>query len=230
MKRQIVKPGTDAKRANPVTIIRDRPPGGLLGRVSYAVGLHIARHLRGLPFDFMEEALLAGLRDGITKTEPLLTDLERRDLFLRFQHDLMTKGRARRRIAAKRNLSEGAAFLAENQLKEGIHTLPSGLQYRVLTEGVGPVPSATDVVYVNYRGVFLDGMEFDNSAHHAEPVRFRINQTIPGLAEALCRMKLGAKWMLFVPASLAYGERGAGRLIPPNATLIYELELVWIEC
>ncbi len=229
MKRRIIKPATRAERAVPIRITRKCPLAGRRDRTSYAVGLHVAHRLRSLPFDFNPQTLLAGLRDGFANVQPLLCDVERRDLFLRFQQELIAQARARRCELSAKHRSAGAAFLAENQLKEGVHTLPSGLQYRVLAEGVGPVPSATDVVIVNYRGTLLDGTEFDNSAHHAEPARCKINQTIPGWAQALCRMKLGAKWQLFVPAELAYGERGAGRLIPPNATLIYELELAWIE-
>lgn len=229
MKRRIIRPVTRAERAESIPLIRRCPPARLRERISYAVGLHLARRLRNLPFAFDPQTLFAGLRDGFAKVQALLSDRECRDLFLRFQQQLIAQARARCCEMSATNRAAGAAFLAENQNREGIHILPSGLQYRVLVEGVGPVPLATDVVIVNYRGTLLDGTEFDNSAHHAEPARCKINQTIPGWAEALCRMKLGAKWQLFVPAELAYGERGAGRLIPPNATLIYELELAWIE-
>ena len=229
MKRRIIKLVTRPERAVPICIIRKCPLTGPRERISYAVGLHLARRLRHLPFDFDPQNLLAGFRDGFADAQPLLTDLERRDLFLSFHQELIAQTRARCRQTAERNRALGTAFLSDNQSKDGVHTLPSGLQYRVLVEGVGPVPSATDVVIVNFRGTLVDGTEFDNSAQHAEPARCRINQTIPGWAEALCRMKLGAKWQLFVPAELAYGERGAGRDIPPNATLIYELELAWIE-
>jgi FKBP-type peptidyl-prolyl cis-trans isomerase FklB len=229
MKRRIIKLLTRPERVASIRIIRKCPLAGPRERISYAVGLHLGRRLRSLPFEFDSQTLLAGLRDGFANAQPLLSDLERRDLFLRFHQELITQARARRREMSSKNRAAGAAFLAENQNREGIQILPGGLQYRVLVEGVGPIPSATDVVIVNYRGTLLDGREFDNSVHHAEPARFKINQAIPGWAEALCHMKLGAKWQLFVPAELAYGEHGAGRLIPPNATLIYELELAWIE-
>jgi FKBP-type peptidyl-prolyl cis-trans isomerase FklB len=229
MKRRIINTAARGERVVSNCITLKCPLAGPRDRTSYAVGLHVAHGLQNLPFQFNPQTLLAGFRDGLANTQPLLSDLDHRDLFLRFQRELIIQARARLCELSAKSHSTVGAFLPENQNREGIRILPSGLQYRVMVEGVGPVPSMTDVVVVNYRGTLLDGTEFDNSAQHAEPARFKIDQTIPGWTEALCRMKLGAKWQLFVPAELAYGERGAGRLIPPNDMLIYELELAWIE-
>ena len=128
--------------------------------------------------------------------------------------------------AAQDNLARGKAFLEENAKKEGVKTLPSGLQYRVIQEGSGATPGATDTVTVNYRGTLIDGTEFDSSYSRGKPATFRADRVIRGWTEALQMMKEGAKWELFIPPDLAYGERGAGGKIGPNSTLVFEVELV----
>ncbi len=130
---------------------------------------------------------------------------------------------------AGKNLTEGEAFLAANKAKEGVKTLESGLQYKVLTPGEGKSPKATDKVTVHYRGTLLDGTEFDSSHKRGEPAVFQVDQVIPGWTEALKLMKPGAKWELYIPAKLAYGERGAGQKIAPNATLVFEVELLKVN-
>ena len=146
-----------------------------------------------------------------------------------FEQDLQKKEIERLKQLAEKNKKEGAEFLAANKAKEGVKTLPSGLQYKVLAEGNGTQPKPTDQVTVNYRGTFLDGTEFDSSYKRGEPVTFPVNGVIKAWSEALPLMKTGAKWQLFVPAELAYGEKGAGRAISPNSTLIFEVELVGIK-
>ena len=131
--------------------------------------------------------------------------------------------------AAAANKSEGAAFLAANKAKEGVVTLPSGLQYKILKEGTGPKPTPSDTVVCNYRGTLINGTEFDSSAKHGEAAKFGVGQVIKGWTEALQLMPVGSKWQLFVPSSLAYGERGAGGDIGPDATLIFDVELLSIE-
>ena len=131
--------------------------------------------------------------------------------------------------AAAENKKQGDAFLAENGKKEGVVTLPSGVQYKVITAGQGRKPVETDTVLCNYKGSFPDGTEFDSSAEAGKPVPFEIKTVIPGFKEALELMPVGSKWQIVVPASLAYGERGAGNVIGPNATLIFEVELVSIQ-
>ena len=128
-----------------------------------------------------------------------------------------------------RNLEEGTAFMAQNAKKDGVKTLPSGLQYKVIKEGKGKMPKAEDTVTVNYRGTFMDGTEFDSSYKRGEPVTFQVNGVIKGWTEALQLMKEGSKWELFIPSDLAYGERGAGQTIPPNSTLIFQVELISVQ-
>ena len=130
---------------------------------------------------------------------------------------------------AEKNLMLGNAFLEENKHKAEIHTLPSGLQYKILTEGAGNSPGPTDFVTVNYRGTLIDGTEFDSSYAHNAPTTFAVNAVIPGWSEALQLMKPGAKWTIYVPAKLAYGPQGAGRVIGPNATLIFDIELITVK-
>jgi FKBP-type peptidyl-prolyl cis-trans isomerase FklB len=131
--------------------------------------------------------------------------------------------------AAVKNKTEGEAFLAANKDKEGVVTLPSGLQYKILTTGTGPKPTASDSVKCNYRGTLINGTEFDSSYKKGQPVTFGVGQVIKGWTEALQLMPVGSKWQLFIPSSLAYGERGAGAEIGPNSTLIFEVELISIE-
>jgi FKBP-type peptidyl-prolyl cis-trans isomerase FklB len=130
---------------------------------------------------------------------------------------------------AENNRKEGEAFLAANKTKEGVVTLPSGLQYKVLTAGTGPKPTAADTVVCNYRGTFINGTEFDSSTAHGEPSTFPVGRVIPGWTEALQLMPVGSKWQLFIPSNLAYGQKGAGDDIPPNTTLIFEVELLSIQ-
>src|SRR5208282_3574512 len=131
--------------------------------------------------------------------------------------------------AAATNKTEGEAFLAANKSKDGVVTLPSGLQYKILTAGTGPKPTASDSVVCNYRGTLINGTEFDSSYKRGQPATFGVGQVIKGWTEALQLMPVGSKWQLFIPSSLAYGERGAGADIGPNATLIFEVELVSIQ-
>jgi len=127
------------------------------------------------------------------------------------------------------NKTEGAAFLAENKTKEGVVTLPSGLQYKIIAEGTGPKPTSADTVICNYRGTLLDGKEFDSSYKRDQPATFPVGRVIKGWQEAIQLMPVGSKWRLFIPSNLAYAERGAGADIGPNATLIFEVELISIQ-
>jgi FKBP-type peptidyl-prolyl cis-trans isomerase FklB len=142
-----------------------------------------------------------------------------------FQKEVMAK----QAEVAKKNKAEGEAFLAENKKKEGVKTTPSGLQYKVIKPGKGKKPKSSDTVTVNYRGTLIDGTEFDSSYKRGQPATFQVSGVIPGWTEALQLMEEGAKWQLFIPSNLAYGERGAGGVIGPNATLIFEVELISIQ-
>ena len=142
----------------------------------------------------------------------------------------MAKQDEKMKAVAEPNKKEGEAFLAANKTKEGVITLPSGLQYKVLTEGNGPKPTVTDTVVCNYRGTRINGAEFDSSYKRGEPTSFQVNRVIRGWTEALQLMPVGSKWQLFIPSDLAYGERGTpGGDIGPNSALIFEVELISIQ-
>ena len=198
-------------------------------KASYSIGVKIGADMKANALDLNSEALVTGLQDGISGAKPQLSDKERADSLMAFEQDLQKKEIERLKQLAEKNKKEGAEFLAANKAKEGVKTMSSGLQYKVLAEGNGTQPKPTDQVTVNYRGTFLDGTELDNSYKRGEPITFPVNGVIKAWSEALPLMKTGAKWQLFVPAELAYGEKGAGRAIGPNSTLIFEVELVGIK-
>lgn len=202
--------------------------------MSYALGMDIGRNITNQQVQVEAEALAAGLKAILTGTKPLLTDQEVQEAINNLRAEMQAK-RAERakqqseriKAQAEQAKKDGEAFLAENKKKEGVITLPSGLQYKVYAEGSGPKPSSTDTVSTHYRGTFIDGKEFDSSYRKGGPVSFKVNEVIRGWQEALQLMSVGAKWRLFIPPHLAYGESGYGN-IPPNATLIFDLELLGI--
>jgi FKBP-type peptidyl-prolyl cis-trans isomerase FklB len=160
---------------------------------------------------------------------PKLSEQEMQDAKTAFQQKVQARAAKDMALLLEKNKKEGEAFLAENKTKEGVITLPSGLQYKVLKAGTGATPKATDIVVTHYRGTLIDGKVFDSSIDRGEPAEFPVNAVIKGWSEALQHMKVGAKWQLFVPAELAYGERGAGQVIAPNSTLIFDIELLKIK-
>ncbi|OPY71561.1 MAG: Outer membrane protein MIP precursor [Syntrophorhabdus sp. PtaU1.Bin002] len=198
-------------------------------KVSYTIGANLGKGLRQQAVDIDTNLMMKGLNDSFSGGKTLLTDQEMRDVMVTFQKDMAAKQTERRKVLAEKNKKEGEAFLAENKKKPGVTTLPSGLQYKVLKEGKGKTPAATDTVVTHYRGILIDGTEFDSSFQRNEPATFSVNGVIKGWTEALQLMKEGAKWQLFVPSDLAYGDRGAGPLIGPNATLVFEVELISIN-
>ncbi|MGO9272240.1 MAG: FKBP-type peptidyl-prolyl cis-trans isomerase N-terminal domain-containing protein [Terriglobia bacterium] len=197
---------------------------------SYAIGMNLGKGLHRDAVDIDPSILLRGLKDGLAGGKTLLTDDEARAAMMALQSDLRQKQQAKMQQAGATNLKEGQDFLAANKTKEGVVTLPSGLQYKILKEGTGPKPTADDSVVSNYRGTLLDGTEFDSTAKHGgQPATFGVGQVIKGWTEALELMPVGSKWQLFIPSDLAYGARGAGANIGPNATLIFEVELLSIQ-
>jgi FKBP-type peptidyl-prolyl cis-trans isomerase len=198
-------------------------------KASYALGLNIGRGLSKQPVDLDGAAVARGLKDALSGTKPLLTDQEAATDLAQLQDQVKKATEAKVQELAAENQKAGTAFLAENKAKEGVVTLPSGLQYKVLTAGTGPKPTATDTVVCQYKGTLLDGSEFDSSYKRGQPATFAVGRVIKGWTEALQLMPVGSKWQIFIPADLAYGERGAGNVIPPNATLIFEVELVSIQ-
>ena len=184
-------------------------------------------HKQSVPVD--PNIMARGLKDALAGGKTLLTEEEARAAVTAVQNDMREKQQAKMQAAGDANKKEGEAFLADNKSKEGVVSLPSGLQYKVLKEGNGPKPTATDSVVCNYRGTLINGAEFDSSTKHGGPATFPVNGVIKGWTEALQLMPVGSKWQLFVPSDLAYADRGAGGDIGPNATLIFEVELVSIE-
>jgi len=196
--------------------------------LSYAFGLEIGRSLQRMETQVDIEALLLGIKTSLQNQTPLLTAEQLRAIKKEFFAKKNEELARRRKESAEMNIKQGQDFLAANKKKEGVVTTDSGLQYVVLTEGDGEKPKATDRVTVQYRGTLLDGTEFDSSYKRGQPATFAVKGVIPGWTEALQLMKVGSKYKLFIPADLAYGPRGSGRLIGPNATLIFEVELLEI--
>jgi FKBP-type peptidyl-prolyl cis-trans isomerase len=198
---------------------------------SYAIGHNIGQNVaQGLQKDGVDvdPAVLArGVRDALSGAKPALTAEEEKALLTKLATDMKAKQQEKLEALSTANKKQGDDFLAANKAKEGVTTLPSGLQYKILTPGTGPKPVPTDKVVCNYRGTFLSGQEFDNSYKRGEPVTFQVNGVIKGWSEALQLMPVGSKWQLFVPPSLAYGEQGR-QGIEPNSTLVFEVELMSI--
>ena len=196
---------------------------------SYAIGLNVGQslHRDGIVVD--PKILVRGLQDAMAGGKVLLTDDQIKTVMTDLKNQVRQEQEAKRQAALETNKKEGAAFLAANATKPGVVTLPSGLQYKVLTEGTGPKPTATDTVVCNYKGTLINGTEFDSSYKRGQPATFPVGGVIKGWTEALQLMPVGSKWQLFVPSSLAYAERGAGAEIGPNATLIFEVELMSIQ-
>jgi FKBP-type peptidyl-prolyl cis-trans isomerase FklB len=198
-------------------------------KASYAIGMNIGKSLKRDSVDVDANLLLRGIEDALAGSTPLLTDEEAKAALVMLQNDVRQKQEEKLRLVGEANKKEGDAFLTANKAKEGVVTLPSGLQYKILTEGTGPKPTATDSVVCNYRGMLLDNTEFDSSYKRGQPATFPVSGIIKGWTEALQLMPVGSKWQLFIPPDLAYGPRGAGQVIGPNSTLVFEVELLSIQ-
>jgi FKBP-type peptidyl-prolyl cis-trans isomerase FklB len=194
---------------------------------SYAIGLNVGKSLHRDDIDIDPKIVLQGLQDAMAGGAVLLTDDQIKTVMTDLQSQVRQKQEEKRLALAESNKKDGAAFLAANATKPGVVTLPSGLQYKILTPGTGPKPTTADSVVCNYRGTFLDNTEFDSSYKRGQPATFPVTGVIKGWTEALQLMPVGSKWQLFIPADLAYGERGR-EPIQPNATLVFELELTSI--
>ena len=195
---------------------------------SYSIGHDIGTTFKKQNIDLNLDALMLGLKDALAGKEAM-TKEEREKTLEAFSKEMMEKQVAANKEAAAKNQAAGEKFLAENKKKDGVKTTASGLQYKVLKEGSGPSPKESDSVVTNYKGTLIDGTEFDSSAKHGGPATFPVNSVIKGWVEALQLMKPGAKFQIFVPANLAYGEQARSAEIGPNSTLIFELELVSIK-
>jgi FKBP-type peptidyl-prolyl cis-trans isomerase FklB len=199
-------------------------------KISYSIGMNIGKSLKRDSITIVPEAFLRGITDAKgDSAQYLMTEQEVQECLTTFQEEMRTRKADNAKAQSEKNRIEGEAFLAENGKKEGVVTRPSGLQYKVLNEGKGKTPKETSTVTVNYAGRLLDGTEFDSSYKRGEPATFPLNGVIRGWTEGLQLMKEGAKYEFYVPASLGYGENGAGGVIPPNATLIFQVELVAVQ-
>jgi FKBP-type peptidyl-prolyl cis-trans isomerase FklB len=198
-------------------------------KISYSIGLSVGRNLKGQNIDVEPEKFMLGLRAALNGEKQLLTDDEVKEVMFAFQMERRAKQAEEHNKIATDNKKSGEQFMASNKKKKGIKTTPSGLQYKVLKEGTGAAPGPESVVTAHYKGTLLDGTEFDSSYSRGEPAQFPLNGVIPGWSEALRLMKVGAKYQVWIPPDLAYGEEGAGQRIGPNSTLIFEIELIKVE-
>jgi FKBP-type peptidyl-prolyl cis-trans isomerase FklB len=197
---------------------------------SYALGATIGQSLKQQGLELNVEMLTKGLRDTLIGGEMLLNPKEISETMTALQNEMMAKAQEKAKVAGSKNKIEGDEFLANNKTKPGVVTTASGLQYKVISEGKDARrPKADETVTVNYRGTLIDGTEFDSSYKRGTPATFQVSGVIRGWVEALQLMSIGSKWQLFIPSNLAYGEKGAGPQIGPNATLIFEVELLSIK-
>ena len=214
-------PASESQNSSTLTSQKDK--------VSYALGMNLGSNLKRQSVEVDPKVLLQGLEDIMAGGKTQLTEDQARATLTELQTDLRKKMQEKMQQAGEANKKQGDEFLAANKGKEGVVALPSGLQYKVVTAGTGPKPASTDSVVCNYRGTLIDGTEFDSSYKRGQPATFPVNGVIKGWTEALQLMPVGSKWQLFVPSDLAYGPQGAGGNIGPNATLIFEVELLSIE-
>ena len=197
--------------------------------ISYSIGMNIGNNLKSQMIDIEPNAVARGIKDIVDSGKTLLTEEQAQAVLSAFQQQMMAKHDQVSKEQGEKNIKIGEAFLAENKKKEGVVTLPSGLQYKVIKMGTGKKPLETSTVIINYRGTLIDGTEFDSSIKRGQPVEYAVSGFIKGWIEALQLMPVGSKWEIYVPSQLAYGERGSGQMIQPNSTLIFEIELLGIK-
>lgn len=215
------KPAPKATPAGPLKTQKDK--------VSYSIGLDIGKNFKNQGIDVDPTVLARGMRDAMAGNKPLLTEDEVQQVMIEFQMTMREQHLKKQQALAEKNAKEGAAFLATNKGKEGVKTTASGLEYKVIQEGTGKTPAPEDTVTAHYRGTLLDGTEFDSSYKRGQPASFPVSGVIPGWTEVLQLMKVGAKYIVWIPSHLGYGERGAGNVIGPNALLIFEIELLDVQ-
>ncbi|MGB7065229.1 MAG: FKBP-type peptidyl-prolyl cis-trans isomerase [Syntrophobacteria bacterium] len=197
-------------------------------RFSYSLGFRIGGDIKRRDIQVKPELLLKGVQDAVAGNKPLMTQREMRSTLATLNKEIAAAQEQEMKARAEQNLAAGKAFLAEKAKEEGVTTLPSGLEFKVIKEGSGRTPESSDTVTVHYRGTLIDGTEFDSSYRRSKPATFRVEGVIPGWTEALQLMKEGARWQLFIPPELAYGDKRTQK-IEPNSTLIFELELISIK-
>lgn len=214
---------SDKSTPKPAALKDDKDKAG------YSIGVDIGKGLKQDGLDINLDALIAGLRDAYNGSPTQLTPEQQQEALTNLKKALVAKRATEQAQAGEKAKKEGEDFLAANKSKDGVKTLPDGLQYKVLTDGKGGQPKADSQVTVNYKGSLIDGTEFDSSYKRGEPTTFGVNQVIKGWGEALPLMKIGSKWQIFIPSDLAYGETGIPGTIPPNSVLVFEVELLDVK-
>lgn len=220
-------PTTPGGQSQPVA-----SPAGIttdIDRLSYSAGVQLGQGLRMRGMRINIEVLIRGIRDGYNAAQLQMKDQDMRDTLAAFQRKAAEEMQAKMKTQQDQNTESGKQFLAQNKTQPGIKTTMTGLQYKVLTEGTGEMPTDKDTIVVNYQGTTIDGKEFDSSYKRGQPMTAPLKYMIPGWVEALQMMKKGSTWMLYIPANLAYGDRGAPPAIGPNQTLIFKVELLDVK-
>ena len=214
----------------PTACAQEQPPvQSEQHKISYSLGYNIGRDFSQKQLDVDPDVLMRGMKDALSGSTTALSEDEMRQAMMDLQKKMMALQQQQVKQMAGTNEQAGKAFLAENRQKDGVKTTMSGLQYKVISKGTGKKPGRDNKVTVHYRGRLLDGTEFDSSYKRDKPATFQVGGVIPGWTEGLQMMKEGAKWQLFIPGKLAYGEKGAGPMIGPNSTLIFDVELISIN-
>jgi FKBP-type peptidyl-prolyl cis-trans isomerase len=215
-------------RAQNSTAPATQAPTTQKDKVSYGIGVGVARTLKTQGIDVNIDELMKGLQDALAGQKLAMSDDELNNTMSALQQEVNARQTQERAKEAADNKKAGETFLADNGKKDGVVTLPSGLQYKIVKAASGQKPTDADTVMCNYRGTLIDGTEFDKS-EAGKPATFQVGMVIPGFKEALKLMPVGSTWQFFIPATLAYGERGAGNVIGPNTTIIFEVELLSIK-
>jgi FKBP-type peptidyl-prolyl cis-trans isomerase FklB len=208
---------------------KKRAPKTKKEKLSYSIGVNIGKNMKMQGVTLDQGLFTQGIKDGLSDAKTAMSDVDMEATLTAFQQEMMNKMQTKQKIDGEKNAKEGEAFLEANKNKEGVVTLPSGLQYKIIKSGDGPKPAKDQKVKCHYRGTLIDGTEFDSSYKRGEPTEFGVGEVIKGWTEALQLMPVGSKWQLFIPANLAYGTNGAGQTIGPNAALIFDVELIAIK-
>ncbi|KTD51801.1 macrophage infectivity potentiator (Mip) [Legionella quinlivanii] len=200
-----------------------------MDKLSYSIGADLGKNFKKQGIEVNPAAMAKGLQDGMAGSQLMLTDDQMKEVLNKFQKDLMSKRNAEFSKKSEENKSKGEAFLNQNKTKEGVVSLPSGLQYKVIETGSGAKPAKEDTVTVEYTGKTIDGQVFDSTDKSGKPATFKVSQVIPGWTEALQLMPAGSTWEIYIPSNLAYGPRSVGGPIGPNETLIFKIHLISVK-
>lgn len=198
-------------------------------QVSYSIGVDLGRNMKKQGFSMDVPSLSKGIQDGFSGQTPALADDKMKEVLMKFQKEFVAKKNAEMAQVGQTNLDKGQKFLADNKAKQGVVTLASGLQYKIITAATGDKPKASDSVTVDYTGRLIDGRVFDSSEKQGKPITFKVDQVIPGWTEVLQLMPVGSTWEVYIPANLAYGPQAVGPMIGPNETLVFNIHLISVQ-